>query len=320
MSGVNPLKCMRCGKCSGTCPSYDEMEYHPHQFVYMVEKGGNRKADGSPRRSINAFPAFACVERCPRDVEPAKLVEAIRLAVIRQQGQNHLKAKDIPAMVELDPDLPQQAPCHRLPQIHEVRRINHAENRRIRMLVRFQHRRDPSTSRRFSDALAKEPGVVYSTNYQYMCSEAGQNLIKDAIKEYGLTGVVICSCSPRMHEATFRKAVASVGLNPYMLEVANVREQCSWIHKDKAVATEKAIILGRAAIAKVQLNAPLQAGESPVVKRALVIGGGIAGIQTALDIAEAGFDVDIVEKTPTIGGKMAQIDKTFPPSTARPVS
>ena len=163
-----------------------------------------------------------------------------------------------------------------------------------------------------SDALAKEPGVVYSTNYQYMCSEAGQNLIKDAIKEYGLTGVVICSCSPRMHEATFRKAVASVGPNPYMLEVANVREQCSWIHKDKAVATEKAIILGRAAIAKVQLNAPLQAGESPVVKRALVIGGGIAGIQTALDIAEAGFDVDIVEKTPTIGGKMAQIDKTFP--------
>ena len=163
-----------------------------------------------------------------------------------------------------------------------------------------------------SDALAKEPGVVYSTNYQYMCSEAGQNLIKDAIKEYGLTGVVICSCSPRMHEATFRKAVASAGLNPYMLEVANVREQCSWIHKDKAVATEKAIILGRAAIAKVQLNAPLQAGESPVVKRALVIGGGIAGIQTALDIAEAGFDVDIVEKTPTIGGKMTQIDKTFP--------
>ena len=163
-----------------------------------------------------------------------------------------------------------------------------------------------------SDALAKEPGVVYSTNYQYMCSEAGQNLIKDAVKEYGLTGVVICSCSPRMHEATFRKAVASVGLNPYMLEVANIREQCSWIHKDKAVGTEKAIIMGRAAIAKVMLNTPLQAGESPGTKRALVIGGGIAGIQTALDIAEAGFDVDIVEKNPTIGGKMTQIDKTFP--------
>ncbi len=163
-----------------------------------------------------------------------------------------------------------------------------------------------------AEALKKEPGVVYAADYQYMCSEAGQNLVKDAIKEYGLTGVVICSCSPRMHEATFRKAAASAGLNPYMVEIANIREQCSWIHKDKEEGTKKAIILGRAAIAKVHLNAPLTAGESPVVKRALVIGGGIAGIQTALDIADAGFEVDIVEKTPTIGGKMAQIDKTFP--------
>lgn len=163
-----------------------------------------------------------------------------------------------------------------------------------------------------AEALKNEPGVVYSADYQYMCSEAGQNLVKDAIKEYGLTGVVICSCSPRMHETTFRKAAASAGLNPYMVEIANIREQCSWIHKDKEKGTEKAIILGRAAIAKVHLNAPLTAGESPVVKRALVIGGGIAGIQTALDIADAGFEVDIVEKTPTIGGKMAQIDKTFP--------
>ena len=163
-----------------------------------------------------------------------------------------------------------------------------------------------------AEALKKEPGVVYAADYQYMCSEAGQNMVKDAIKEYGLTGVVICSCSPRMHEATFRKAAASAGLNPYLVEIANIREQCSWIHKDKEVGTEKAIILGRAAIAKVHLNAPLTAGESPVAKRALVIGGGIAGIQTALDIADAGFEVDIVEKTPTIGGKMAQIDKTFP--------
>ena len=161
-------------------------------------------------------------------------------------------------------------------------------------------------------ALKSEPGVVCSTNYQYMCSEAGQNIVKDAVKEHNLTGVVICSCSPRMHEATFRKAVASVGLNPYMLEVANIREQCSWIHKDMATGTEKAIILARAAVAKVCLNAPLIAGESPVKKRALVIGGGIAGIQTALDIADAGFEVDIVEKNATIGGKMAQIDKTFP--------
>ena len=136
-----------------------------------------------------------------------------------------------------------------------------------------------------AETLKNEPGVVYSTDYQYMCSEAGQNMVKDAIKEYNLTGVVICSCSPRMHENTFRKAAASVGLNPYMVEIANIREQCSWIHKDMATATEKAVILGRTAIAKVQLNTPLVAGESPVTKRALVIGGGIAGIQTALDIA-----------------------------------
>lgn len=163
-----------------------------------------------------------------------------------------------------------------------------------------------------AEALGKENCVVYSTDYQYMCSESGQNMIKDAIRDYAMTGVVICSCSPRMHEATFRKTAQSAGLNPYMVEVANIREQCSWIHKDKAEATEKAIVLGRAAIAKVLLNTPLIAGESPVTKRALVIGGGIAGIQTALDIAEAGFEVDIVEKKSTIGGKMTQIDKTFP--------
>ena len=163
-----------------------------------------------------------------------------------------------------------------------------------------------------AEALGREQCVVFATDYTYMCSESGQNLIKDTIKNEKLTGVVVCSCSPRMHEATFRKAAASVGLNPYMVEIANIREQCSWIHKDKVEATEKAIILGRAAIAKVLLNTPLTAGESPVVKRALVIGGGIAGIQTALDIAEAGFEVDIVEKKPTIGGKMTQIDKTFP--------
>ncbi len=166
--------------------------------------------------------------------------------------------------------------------------------------------------RRVAEELSKENGVVFSTEYQYMCSEAGQSLIQEAIKEHKLTGAVICSCSPRMHEQTFRKACAAAGMNPYMVEIANIREQCSWIHKDILEGTEKAIILGRAAIAKVHLNAPLTAGESPVIKRALVIGGGIAGIQTALDIADAGFEVDIVEKKATIGGKMAQIDKTFP--------
>ena len=165
---------------------------------------------------------------------------------------------------------------------------------------------------RVAEAVRSEPGVVFSTDYQYMCSENGQAMIRSAIKEHGLTGVVICSCSPRMHEATFRKTAAAAGLNPYMVEIANIREQCSWVHKDMETGTEKAIILGKAAIAKVNLNAPLTPGESPVTKRALVIGGGIAGIQTALDIADAGFEVDIVEKKPTIGGKMAQLDKTFP--------
>ena len=161
-------------------------------------------------------------------------------------------------------------------------------------------------------ALGQEPGVVFATDYPYMCSQSGQDMIQDAIHEKKLTGVVICSCSPRMHEQTFRKTCEKAGLNPYMVEIANIREQCSWIHKNREEATEKAVILGRAAIAKVQLNAPLTAGTSPVTKRALVIGGGIAGIQTALDIADAGFEVDIVEKKPTIGGKMTQIDKTFP--------
>ncbi len=163
-----------------------------------------------------------------------------------------------------------------------------------------------------AEALKNEPGVVFSTDYRYMCSQAGQDIIKNAIKEYKLTGIVVCSCSPRMHEATFRKTAKAAGINPYMVEIANIREQCSWVHKEMPVGTEKAIILAKAAVAKVNLNAPLTPGESPVTKRALVIGGGIAGIQTALDIADAGFEVDIVEKKPTIGGKMSQLDKTFP--------
>ncbi|MBR6737250.1 MAG: CoB--CoM heterodisulfide reductase iron-sulfur subunit A family protein [Clostridia bacterium] len=166
--------------------------------------------------------------------------------------------------------------------------------------------------KKVAEVLKAEPGVVISENYQYMCSENGQALIRNAIKEHSLTGIVVCSCSPRMHEATFRRTAESAGLNPYMVEIANIREQCSWIHKDMEEATEKAIILGRSAIAKLKLNAPLTSGESAVVKRALVIGGGIAGIQSALDIAEAGFEVDIVETSPTIGGNMAKLDKTFP--------
>lgn len=146
-----------------------------------------------------------------------------------------------------------------------------------------------------AETLKNEAGVVFSTDYQYMCSQAGQEMIINAVKDNNLTGIVVCSCSPRMHEATFRKTAAKAGINPYMVEIANIREQCSWVHKDVPTGTQKAIILAKAAVAKVNLNAPLTPGESPVTKRALVIGGGIAGIQTALDIADAGFEVDIVE-------------------------
>ena len=163
-----------------------------------------------------------------------------------------------------------------------------------------------------AEAVRTEPGVVFSTDYQYMCSEGGQSAIRQAVRDYALTGIVVCACSPRMHEATFRKTAATAGLNPFMVEIANIREHCSWIHKDKEEATEKAISLARAAVAKLNLDRPLIAGETGVVKRALVIGGGIAGIQTALDVADAGYEVDIVEKSPTIGGRMAQLDKTFP--------
>lgn len=161
-------------------------------------------------------------------------------------------------------------------------------------------------------AASEIPGVVFAKDYQYMCSEIGQNLLKNAIKEKGIDRAVIAACSPRMHEATFRKAAEAAGLNPYLVEIANIREHCSWVHKNKDQGTEKAIALVRAAVAKATLNSPLKPGEIGLHKRALVIGGGIAGLQTALDIADAGFQVDIVEKTPSIGGKMAQIDKTFP--------
>ena len=163
-----------------------------------------------------------------------------------------------------------------------------------------------------AEELGKVDGVVYSTHYTYMCSSAGQQMIEDHIKDDKLTGVVLCSCSPRMHEKTFRSCAERAGLNPYKVEVANIREQTSWVMKDMEQATEKAIALGKAAIAKTILDTPLIAGETPMTKRALVIGGGIAGITAALDIADAGFPVDIVEKDYTVGGKMAKLDKTFP--------
>lgn len=156
------------------------------------------------------------------------------------------------------------------------------------------------------------PGVVVSRSYKYMCSDPGQRLVTDAIVEHGLTGVVVASCSPRMHEPTFRKAAATVGLNPYMLEMANIREHCSWVHTDRREATEKAKDLVRLLTEKVKRNVPLQEIDVPVTQRVMVIGAGIAGIQAALDVAAAGYEVALVERQPSIGGHMAMLDETFP--------
>ncbi len=155
--------------------------------------------------------------------------------------------------------------------------------------------------------------VIISKDIVYACSEPGQQQIKDDIEEYSLDRVVVASCSPRLHEPTFRQMLQSAGLNPYLLEMANLREQCSWVHMNEAsAATKKATDLVKMAISRVKLLEPLQEEKLPLTKRALVIGGGIAGIQAALDLADNGFDVVLVEKRPSIGGTMAQLDKTFP--------
>ncbi|RQD72679.1 MAG: CoB--CoM heterodisulfide reductase iron-sulfur subunit A family protein [Tindallia sp. MSAO_Bac2] len=165
---------------------------------------------------------------------------------------------------------------------------------------------------RVAEATGKMPHVVYTQDVQYLCSEVGQSDIGNAIDEHQLDRVVIGACSPRMHETTFQQLMNRKGLNPYYVEIANIREHCSWVHTDKAKATVKAIDLVKKAVAKSYYAVPLHAESLPVNKRALVIGGGIAGIQAALDIADAGYPVDLLEKESSIGGKMAQFDKTFP--------
>jgi heterodisulfide reductase subunit A len=155
-------------------------------------------------------------------------------------------------------------------------------------------------------------GVAFSVDYKYMCSDPGQSLIKNAIIEKGLTGVVVAACSPRMHEPTFRKACAEAGLNPFMCEMANVREHVSWVHEKGEATTEKAIDLVRVLVEKVKRNQPLIPIKVPVTKTALVIGGGIAGIQASLDIANTGHKVILIEKDPSIGGHMSQLSETFP--------
>lgn len=163
-----------------------------------------------------------------------------------------------------------------------------------------------------AEEMAQERGVIISRDYKYMCSAPGQNIIKDYIRLYKLDRVVVAACSPLLHERTFQNTVKEVGLNPYLMEMANIREQCSWVHKDRVKATQKAIELIKMAVAKVRLNEPLQPPRLPIERKALVIGGGISGIQAALDIAMVGHPVILVERSPSIGGRMAQFDKTFP--------
>ena len=155
--------------------------------------------------------------------------------------------------------------------------------------------------------------VIVSREITYACSEPGQMTIKDDIKEHGLDRIVVASCSPRLHEPTFRQMMLQAGLNPYLMEMANLREQCSWVHMNaKPEATAKALDLVHMSVARVRLLTPLFEEILPLTKRTLVIGGGVAGIQAALDLADNGYEVVLVEKTPSIGGTMAQLDKTFP--------
>jgi len=157
------------------------------------------------------------------------------------------------------------------------------------------------------------PHVVLSQDNRYTCSDQGQEGIKKDIKEHKLNRVVVASCSPRLHEPTFRKTCEDAGLNKYLFEMANIREHCSWVHLyDRKAGTEKAKDLVKMAVAKASLLQPAEEIEVPIARRALVIGGGVAGIQAALDLADTGYRVYLVEKEPSIGGMMARIDKTFP--------
>ncbi|AAR33425.1 CoB--CoM heterodisulfide reductase iron-sulfur subunit A family protein [Geobacter sulfurreducens] len=165
---------------------------------------------------------------------------------------------------------------------------------------------------RVAGELAKVPGVAFATDYKYMCSDPGQGLLKKAVAEHRLDGVVVAACSPRMHEKTFRTAAKAAGLNPFLCEMANIREHCSWVHEDRDEATAKAISIVEMMVARVKKDRRLVPITVPVTKRALVIGGGIAGIQAALDIADAGHKVVLVEREPSIGGHMAQLSETFP--------
>ena len=156
------------------------------------------------------------------------------------------------------------------------------------------------------------PGVVVSRDYKYMCSDPGQELIKDDIREHDLNRIVVASCSPCLHEATFRDATEKGGLNPYYFQMVNIREHASWVHEDQEFSTDKVMDLVRAAVQRVKWHRALEPRSVPINPAALVVGGGIAGIHAALTLANAGKHVYLVEREPTIGGHMAQFDKTFP--------
>jgi len=165
---------------------------------------------------------------------------------------------------------------------------------------------------RVAEELGKNPRVAYAQDYIYMCSEPGQALLRDTIAKERLDAVVVAACSPTLHENTFRTASMLAGLNPYQCEIANIREQCSWVHEDKERATEKAIRIIQSAVEKAVLDESLTPIAVPLTRRALVLGGGISGIQAALDIANAGYEVVLVERLSSIGGHMAQLSETFP--------
>ncbi len=172
---------------------------------------------------------------------------------------------------------------------------------------------------RVAEEIGRHPEVVYATTYKYMCSNPGQQLVRDAVVEHNLDGVVVAACSPLMHEKTFRRAASAVGLNPYRCEMANIREQCSWVHEhEPARATEKASEIVCAVVEKVMQDEELESFHLPLTKRALVIGGGVAGMQAALDIANAGFPVYLIEREARLGGKMARLSGTYLNFTAAP--
>ena len=169
---------------------------------------------------------------------------------------------------------------------------------------------DTAAVSEFAKAL---PDVACVVRNKYTCADPGQNEIQRAIRDHHLNRVVVASCTPRQHEPTFRQCVRDAGLNPYLMEMANLREHCSWVHgADRAGATRKAKDLVAGAVARARLLDPQDELSVPVTRRALVIGGGVAGIEAALELAEAGHHVTLVEKQPSIGGLMAQLDKTYP--------